>query len=95
MIFGAPAATVMRLERALFLASLVEFFARGCGEKMMPLRVLREMSDLNIAVDAGPGGWHDTAGDDTHRPCCDSFIVPQVVVLLLRMPRVFSSLYLL
>ena len=34
-------------------ASQVERLARGCGEKIRPLRVLRLISALNIAVDVG------------------------------------------
>ncbi len=51
MSFGAPASTAA--SSTSFAASLVECFARGCGEKMMPLRVLREIRDLKIAVDVG------------------------------------------
>ncbi|CSC40033.1 Uncharacterised protein [Vibrio cholerae] len=51
MSFGAPAA--IAASRTSFAAALVEFFARGCGEKMIPLRVFREISDLKIAVEVG------------------------------------------
>ncbi len=48
---GAPALTAA--SRTTFAASIVLFFALGCGEKIRPLRVLRARSDLNIAVDVG------------------------------------------
>ena len=32
---------------------MVQAFARGCGEMMMPLRVFRQMSVLKIAVEVG------------------------------------------
>ncbi len=51
MSFGAPAATAA--SRTSLAASLVEFFARGCGEKMIPLRVFKEIRDLKIAVEVG------------------------------------------
>ncbi len=48
---GAPALTAA--SSTTFAASIVHFLALGCGEKMIPLRVLSEMSALNIAVDVG------------------------------------------
>lgn len=48
---GAPAATAASY--TMRAASMVLFFARGCGLMMMPLRVLSEMSVLNIAVLVG------------------------------------------
>ena len=34
-------------------ASFVQPFARGCGAKMIPLRVFNEIKALKIAVDVG------------------------------------------
>ncbi|VGP00353.1 hypothetical protein SB00175_01845 [Klebsiella oxytoca] len=48
---GAPASTAAR--STISAARLVAFFARGCGEKTMPLRVLRLISDLKMAVEVG------------------------------------------
>ena len=48
---GAPALTAA--SSTTFAAAIVQFFARGCGEMMMPLRVFRQMSVLKIAVDVG------------------------------------------
>ena len=48
---GAPAATAASSSsRAVWT---VHFFARGCGEKMIPLRVLSANSALKIVVDVG------------------------------------------
>ncbi|MNE34049.1 hypothetical protein D3C80_1277520 [compost metagenome] len=49
--FGAPAviAACRTISAALFVASL----ARGCGEKIIALRVFRLMSDLKMAVEVG------------------------------------------
>ena len=48
---GAPAATAA--SRTTFAASIVHFFALGCGLMMIPFLVLREISVLKIAVDVG------------------------------------------
>ena len=48
---GAPALTAA--SRTSFAAAIVLFFARGCGEMMIALRVLRQMRHLKIAVDVG------------------------------------------
>lgn len=50
-VFGAPAAIAAC--STISAALLVAFFARGCGEKMMPLRVFRLISALKIAVEVG------------------------------------------
>ncbi|MNF00413.1 hypothetical protein D3C80_1992400 [compost metagenome] len=39
--------------RTISAALFVAFLARGCGEKMMPLRVFRLISALKIAVEVG------------------------------------------
>ena len=49
--FGAPAAIAAC--RTISAALLVASFARGCGEKIMALRVFRLISDLKIAVEVG------------------------------------------
>ena len=49
--FGAPAWTAA--SKTTFAASTVDFLARGCGEKMMAFRVLRQISDLKMAVEVG------------------------------------------
>src|SRR5690349_14367671 len=49
--FGAPAAIAAC--RTISAALLVASLARGWGEKMIALRVLRLMSDLKIAVEVG------------------------------------------
>ena len=46
--FGAPAAIAAC--RTMSAALLVASLARGCGEKMMALRVFRLIRDLKIAV---------------------------------------------
>ena len=48
---GAPALTAA--SSTTFAAAMVQPFARGCGEMMMPLRDLRQMSVLKIAVEVG------------------------------------------
>ena len=48
---GAPAATAA--SRTVFAAAIVLFFARGCGEMMMALRVFKQIRVLKIAVDVG------------------------------------------
>lgn len=37
----------------IMAAALVLRLARGCGEKMIPLRVLRQSKALKMAVDVG------------------------------------------
>ncbi|MNP08260.1 hypothetical protein D3C76_1003200 [compost metagenome] len=49
--FGAPAA--MAACRTISAALLVASLARGCGEKMIALRVFRLIRDLKIAVEVG------------------------------------------
>ena len=51
MFSGAPASTAA--SKTVFAASIVLFFARGCGLIIIPLRVLRARSVLKIAVDVG------------------------------------------
>ena len=48
---GAPALTAA--SSTMRAASMVLFLARGCGLKMMPLRVFSASSDLKIAVEVG------------------------------------------
>ena len=48
---GAPAATAA--SSTVFAASAVEFFARGWGLIIIPLRVLSASNVLKIAVDVG------------------------------------------
>ena len=48
---GAPAATAA--SRTILAASIVHFLARGWGEKIIPLRVLRASKALKIAVEVG------------------------------------------
>ena len=51
MSFGAPALTASSsIMRAV---STVHFLARGCGEKIMPLRVFRASRVLKMVVDVG------------------------------------------
>ena len=49
--FGAPALTAA--SRTNLAAAIVDAFALGCGEKIMPLRVFKQISDLKIAVEVG------------------------------------------
>ena len=51
MFLGAPAATAA--SSTTFAASIVQFFARGWGLKMIAFRVFKQMSALKIAVDVG------------------------------------------
>ena len=48
---GAPASTAA--SRTTFAASMVHFFARGCGLMMIALRVFSAIRVLKIAVDVG------------------------------------------
>jgi hypothetical protein len=48
---GAPAATAAF--KTTFIAAMVQFLARGCGQITMPLRVFKASSPLKIAVDVG------------------------------------------
>ena len=48
---GAPAKTAA--SRTTFAASIVEFFALGCGEKIIPFLVFKAKSALKIAVEVG------------------------------------------
>ena len=48
---GAPALTAA--SSTTFAAAMVQFFARGWGLMMMPLRVFKQISVLKIAVDVG------------------------------------------
>ena len=48
---GAPAATAA--SRTIFAAAIVQFLARGWGEKMMPFLVFNEIKDLKIVVEVG------------------------------------------
>ena len=48
---GAPALTAA--SRTIFAASIVDFFALGCGLIIMPFLVLRQTKVLKIAVDVG------------------------------------------
>ena len=49
--FGAPALTAA--SRTILAASIVEFFALGCGLIIIPFLVLRAINVLNIAVEVG------------------------------------------
>ena len=51
MFSGAPAFTAA--SSTIFAAAMVLFFARGCGEIRMAFLVLRQISDLKIAVEVG------------------------------------------
>ena len=51
MSAGAPASTAAF--KTIFAASMVLFFARGCGEIIKPLRVFKQIKHLKIAVDVG------------------------------------------
>lgn len=51
MSSGAPAS--MAACKTISAAWLVAFLARGCGEKIIPLRVFRLISDWKIAVEVG------------------------------------------
>ena len=51
MFSGAPAATAA--SKTTFAASIVLFFARGCGLMMMAFLVLRQINALKIAVEVG------------------------------------------
>ncbi len=89
MSFGAPALTAA--SKTSLAASLVEFFARGCGEKMMPLRVLREIRDLKIAVEVG-----FVVGTIPQMiPTGSAIVIVPRLSSSSKMPHVFSSLYLL
>ena len=48
---GAPAFTAA--SRTIFAASIVDFFALGCGLIIIPFLVFKEIRVLNIAVDVG------------------------------------------
>ena len=48
---GAPAFTAA--SRTIFAASIVDFFALGCGLIIIPFLVFKEIKVLNIAVDVG------------------------------------------
>ena len=48
---GAPALTAS--SNIMRAASTVLFLARGCGEKIMPLRVFKAIKVLKIAVEVG------------------------------------------
>ena len=49
MSFGAPALTAA--SNTTFAAAIVDFLALGCGEKIIPFRVFKQISDLKIAVE--------------------------------------------
>ena len=49
--FGAPASTAAL--RITLAASIVDFVARGCGEKIIAFLVLSAIKDLKIAVEVG------------------------------------------
>ena len=51
MLLGAPAS--IAAFRIILQASIVEFLALGCGEKIIPFLVFNAINDLNIAVDVG------------------------------------------
>ena len=48
---GAPAFTAA--SSTTFAAAMVDFPALGCGLKMIPLRVFRQIRDLKMAVEVG------------------------------------------
>ena len=86
---GAPAATAAcNTSRA---ASQVERLARGCGEKMMPLRVFKEISALKMAVEVGL-----VVGTMPQiRPTGSAMVMMPKVSSSASTPQVLSSLYLL
>ena len=49
--FGAPAATAA--SKIILAASMVHPFARGCGDKISPFRVFKQIRALKIAVEVG------------------------------------------
>ena len=86
MSLGAPAAMAAcnTISAALFVASL----ARGCGEKMIPLRVLRLINALKIAVDVGL-----VVGTMPQiRPIGSAMVMVPNVSSVANTPQVFSSL---
>ena len=89
MSFGAPAATAAsRISRA---AAMVDFLARGCGEKIIALRVFRQINDLKMAVEVGLVVGIMPA----ITPSGSATILVPLVRSDLITPQVFSFLYLL
>ena len=86
MSFGAPALTAS--SNKMRAVSLVHFFARGCGEKIMPLRVLSEIKVLNITVEVGfvvgttPAITPIGSANFINPFALSSSIIPQVLVSL-------------
>ena len=89
MSFGAPAATAA--SSTILAAVVVEFLALGCGEKIIPLRVFKLISALNIAVDVGlvVGTMPQII------PTGSAMVMVPKVKSSAKIPQVFSSLYLL
>jgi hypothetical protein len=86
---GAPAATAASY--TMRAASQVALAARGCGQKMMPLRVLRLINALKIAVEVGL-----VVGTIAQiNPIGSAMVRAPYSLSSSRMPQVFSSLYLL
>ena len=51
MSSGAPASTAA--SNIILAASIVDFFALGCGLKIIPFLVFKQIKALNIAVEVG------------------------------------------
>ena len=86
-VFGRLGASTAA-SRTVFAAAIVEFFARGCGLIMMPLRVFSARSVLKIAVEVGfVVGMTATmtpigSASFIMPPAASSSITPQVFVFL-------------
>ena len=89
MSSGAPA--LMAASNTILAAVVVDFFALGCGEKIIPFRVLRLINALNIAVDVGfvVGTMPQII------PTGSAIVMVPNVGSSLMIPQVLSSLYLL
>ena len=81
----------MAANKTILAASMVQCLARGWGEKIIPLRVLRAIRDLKIAVEVGL-----VVGTIPARIPTGSAIFCKPKDLSSSMtPQVFSCLYLL
>src|SRR5476649_1102020 len=81
-----PAATAAL--STISAARLVAFLARGWGEKIIPLRVFRQISALKIAVEVGL-----VVGTIPQMmPIGSAMVMVPKVSSWARMPQVFSSL---
>ncbi len=87
--FGAPAA--IAASSTSFAAAFVEFLARGCGEKMMALRVFNAIKDLKIAVEVG----FVVGTIPQMMPTGSAIVKVPYSSFSSKIPHVFSSLYLL